>query len=173
MFGLFNVTRAALPAMRAARKGHVFNLSSVAGFRGIETGSLYCSSKFAVEGFSESLAAEVAPFGIHVTIVEPGPFRTDFLTPESMHFVASEVADYGERRDAMRASFEQRNGKQPGDPVLLAEALVRIASDARPPLRFTAGKFAVDGLAAKLASMQAELARWRELGLATDYPEGR
>ena len=173
VFGLFNVTRAALPAMRAARKGHVFNLSSVAGFRGIETGSLYCSSKFAVEGFSESLAAEVAPFGIHVTIVEPGPFRTDFLTPESMHFVASEVADYGERRDAMRASFEQRNGKQPGDPVLLAEALVRIASDARPPLRFTAGKFAVDGLAAKLASMQAELARWRELGLATDYPEGR
>jgi NAD(P)-dependent dehydrogenase (short-subunit alcohol dehydrogenase family) len=172
VFGLFNVTRAALPAMRAARKGHVFNLSSVAGYRGIETGSLYCSSKFAVEGFSESLAGELAPFGIHVTIVEPGPFRTDFLTPESLRFVAHKVADYTERRDAMRASFEQRNGKQPGDPVLLAEALVRLAGEAKPPLRFTAGAMAVNGLDAKLAAMKAELDRWRELALATDFPEG-
>ncbi|MDP9124613.1 MAG: SDR family NAD(P)-dependent oxidoreductase, partial [Pseudomonadota bacterium] len=172
VFGLFNVTRAALPAMRAARKGHVFNLSSVAGYRGIETGSLYCSSKFAVEGFSESLAGELAPFGIHVTIVEPGPFRTDFLTPESLKFVATEVADYAERRDTMRASFEQRNGKQQGDPALLAEALVTLANAARPPLRFTAGAMAVSGLDAKLAAMKAELDRWRDLGLATDYPPG-
>ncbi len=172
VFGLFNVTRAALPAMRAARRGHIFNLSSVAGFRGIETGSLYCSSKFAVEGFSESLAAELAPFGIHVTIVEPGPFRTDFLTPESIRFVAHEVADYAERRDAMRASFEQRNGKQPGDPILLAEAVVKLAAEAQPPLRFTAGALAVNGLAAKLAAMQAELERWRAPGLATDFAEG-
>ncbi len=172
MFGLFNVTRAALPAMRAARRGHIFNLSSVAGFRGIETGSLYCSSKFAVEGFSESLAAELAPFDIHVTIVEPGPFRTDFLTPESIRFVAHEVADYAERRDAMRASFEQRNGKQPGDPILLAEAVVKLAAEAQPPLRFTAGALAVNGLAAKLAAMQAELERWRAPGLATDFAEG-
>ena len=173
VFGLFNVTRAALPAMRAARKGHVFNLSSVAGYRGIETGSLYCSSKFAVEGFSESLAGELAPFGIHVTIVEPGPFRTDFLTPESIRFVAVPVADYDERRDAMRASFEQRNGSQPGDPVLLAQALVTLANAAKPPLRFTAGAMAVNGLDAKLAGMKAELDAWRELGLATDYPAGQ
>ena len=174
VFGLFNVTRAVLPAMRAARKGHVFNLSSVAGYRGIETGALYCSSKFAVEGFSESLAAELAPFGIHVTIVEPGPFRTDFLTPESLKFVATEVVDYAERRDTMRASFEQRNGKQQGDPVLLAEALVTLANAAhQPPLRFTAGAMAVNGLDAKLAAMKAELDRWRDLGLATDFPEGR
>ncbi len=173
VFGLFNATRAVLPAMRAARKGHVFNLSSVAGYRGIETGALYCSSKFAVEGFSESLAAELAPFGIHVTIVEPGPFRTDFLTPESLKFVATEVADYAERRDTMRASFEQRNGKQQGDPVLLAEALVTLANAAQPPLRFTAGAMAVNGLDAKLAAMKAELDRWRDLGLATDFPEGK
>ena len=173
VFGLFNVTRAALPAMRAARKGHVFNLSSVAGYRGIETGSLYCSSKFAVEGFSEALAGELAPFGIHVTIVEPGPFRTDFLTPESLQFVANEVPDYADRRDAMRASFEQRNGKQPGDPELLAQALVTLANAARPPLRFTAGAMAVNGLDAKLAAMKAELDAWRALGLATDFPEGR
>ncbi len=170
VFGLFNVTRAALPAMRQARRGHVFNLSSVAGYRGIETGSLYCSSKFAVEGFSESLAQELAPFGVHVTIIEPGPFRTDFLTPESLKFAAREVADYDERRKAMRESFEQRNGKQAGDPVALAEAMVRLASEPQPPLRFAAGKMAVEGFAAKLATMKAELDQWSELGIATDYP---
>jgi NAD(P)-dependent dehydrogenase (short-subunit alcohol dehydrogenase family) len=171
VFGLFNVTRAALPAMRAARRGHVFNLSSVAGYRGVEAGSLYCSSKFAVEGFSEALAGELAPFGIHVTIVEPGPFRTDFLTPESLQFIAANaLPDYAERREATRASFEQRNGKQPGDPVLLAEALVTLANAAKPPLRFTAGAMAVNGLDAKLAGMQAELDAWRELGIATDFP---
>ena len=173
VFGLFNVTRAALPAMRAAHKGHVFNLSSVAGYRGIEAGSLYCSSKFAVEGFSEALAGELAPFGIHVTIIEPGPFRTDFLTPESLKFIAHEVPDYAERRNATRASFEQRNGKQQGDPVLLAEAMVTLANAAKPPLRFTAGAMAVNGLDAKLAGMKAELDLWRELGIATDFPAGQ
>jgi NAD(P)-dependent dehydrogenase (short-subunit alcohol dehydrogenase family) len=173
VFGLFNVTRAALPAMRAARKGHVFNLSSVAGYRGIEAGSLYCSSKFAVEGFSEALAGELAPFGIHVTIIEPGPFRTDFLTPESLKFIAHEVPDYAERRNATRASFEQRNGKQQGDPVLLAEAMVKLANAAKPPLRFTAGAMAVNGLDAKLAAMKVELDLWRELGVATDFPAGQ
>jgi NAD(P)-dependent dehydrogenase (short-subunit alcohol dehydrogenase family) len=170
VFGLFNVTRAVLPAMRAARRGHVFNLSSVAGYRGIETGALYCSSKFAVEGFSESLAAELKPFGIHVTIVEPGPFRTDFLKPESIRFVGHELADYADRRAAQRASFEQRNGKQPGDPVRLAQALVTLADQAEPPLRFTAGAMAVSGLDAKLAAMKAELDQWRALGVATDFP---
>ena len=173
VFGLFNVTRAALPAMRAARRGHVFNLSSVAGYRGVEAGSLYCSSKFAVEGFSEALAGELAPFGIHVTIIEPGPFRTDFLTPESLKFIAHEVPDYAERRNATRASFEQRNGKQQGDPVLLAEAMVKLANAAKPPLRFTAGAMAVNGLDAKLAAMKAELDLWRELGIATDFPAGQ
>jgi NAD(P)-dependent dehydrogenase (short-subunit alcohol dehydrogenase family) len=170
VFGLFNVTRAALPAMRAARRGRVFNLSSTAGLRGIAAGSLYCSSKFAVEGFSESLAQELAPFGIHVTIVEPGPFRTDFLKPESIRFAAGEVADYDARRAEMRASFEQRNGKQAGDPVRLAEAIVALSNEAAPPMRFAAGAMAVAAFEAKLASMEAELDRWRDLGLATDYP---
>jgi len=170
VFGLFNVTRAALPAMRAARRGHVFNLSSSAGFRGVEIGALYCSSKFAVEGFSESLAHELASFGIHVTIVEPGPFRTDFLKPESIRFAATPVPDYDGRRTAMRESFEQRNGQQAGDPKRLAAALVTLASEARPPLRFTAGAMAVGLLEAKLAAMKAELDQWRELGVSTDYP---
>jgi NAD(P)-dependent dehydrogenase (short-subunit alcohol dehydrogenase family) len=172
VFGLLNVTRAALPAMRAARRGHVFNLSSTAGIRGIAAGSLYCATKFAVEGFSESLAHELAPFGIHVTIVEPGPFRTDFLTPESMRFAATEVADYDARRAEMRASFEQRNGKQAGDPVRLAAAIVALAGESAPPLRFAAGAMAVQAVDAKVQSMKAELDRFRALGLATDYPAG-
>jgi NAD(P)-dependent dehydrogenase (short-subunit alcohol dehydrogenase family) len=172
VFGLLNVTRAVLPAMRAARRGHVFNLSSTAGIRGIAAGSLYCATKFAVEGFSEALAQELAPFGIHVTIVEPGPFRTDFLTPESLKFTAAEVADYDARRAEMRASFEQRNGKQAGDPVRLAQAIVTLSCEAAPPMRFAAGAMAVSAMDAKVASLKTELDRWRELAIGTDFPAG-
>jgi NAD(P)-dependent dehydrogenase (short-subunit alcohol dehydrogenase family) len=172
VFGVFNVTRAVLPVMRKARQGRIFNLSSLAGIRGIDTCALYCASKFALEGFSEALALEVAPFGMHVTIVEPGPFRTDFLTPESLRFGVNEVADYDERRQAARASFEQRNGRQPGDPVKLARAMVQLANDPQPPLRFTAGAVAVNSFATKLVAMQAELERWRAHGVSTDGDSG-
>jgi NAD(P)-dependent dehydrogenase (short-subunit alcohol dehydrogenase family) len=169
VFGLMAVTRAALPVLRSARGGRIFNLSSVAGMRGSEMGSLYCATKWAVEGFSEALALEVAPFGIQVTIIEPGPFRTDFLTPESIRFGAKALPDYEERRTAQRATFEQRNGKQPGDPVKLAEAMVRLANDPAPPMRFAAGGMAVALWDAKLTTLHAELDKWRELGLATDF----
>ena len=172
VFGLFNVTRAALPVLRRAGSGRIFNLSSLAGLRGSEMGSLYCATKFAVEGYSESLALELAPFGIHVTIVEPGPFRTDFLAPASIRFGARAIPDYEERRMAQRATFEQRNGKQPGDPVKLADAMVQLASDAAPPMRFTAGALAVNLWDAKLGTMRAELDKWRALAVATDFPSG-
>ena len=168
LFGVFSVTRAVLPVMRAARKGRIFNVSSTAGMRGVAFGSLYCASKFALEGFSESLAQEIAPFGIRVTIVEPGPFRTDFLTAESLRFGEHAIADYDDRRTALRASFEQRDGKQPGDPVKLAEAIVRLASEPEPPLRFVAGAIAFDTISAKLVDMQTELARWRPLSVGMD-----
>lgn len=168
LFGTFNVTWAALPVMRSARHGRIFNLSSLAGIVGAELGSLYCASKFALEGFSESLAKEIAPFGLFVTIVEPGPFRTDFLTSESLRFGDNTVADYDGRRAQLRASFEQRNGQQPGDPVKLAEAMVRLSNEAKPPLRFIAGSIAVNAADAKLASMQAEIDLWREVSVSTD-----
>ena len=168
LFGVFSVTRAVLPLMRAARTGRIFNISSLAGMRGVAFGSLYCASKFALEGFSESLAQELAPFGIRVTIVEPGPFRTDFLTPESIRFGAREIADYDEQRPALRASFEQRNGRQPGDPVKLAEALVQLAGEPEPPLRFVAGAIAFDSIKAKLSAMQGEIEHWRALSIGTD-----
>jgi NAD(P)-dependent dehydrogenase (short-subunit alcohol dehydrogenase family) len=168
LFGVFNVTWAALPVMRAARHGRIFNISSLAGILGVEVCSLYSASKFALEGFSESLAKEIAPFGLFVTIVEPGPFRTDFLTGESLRFGKTAVADYDDRRGRLRASFEQRNGQQPGDPAKLAQALVDLANETAPPMRFIAGSVAVNAADAKLAGMQAELDRWRALSVATD-----
>jgi len=168
LFGVFSVTRAVLPVMRAARRGRIFNVSSLAGMRGVAFGSLYCASKFALEGFSESLAQEIAPFGIRVTIVEPGPFRTDFLSAESIRFGAQAVADYDDRRAALRASFEQRNGQQPGDPIKLAEAVVQLAGEPEPPLRFVAGSIAFDSISAKLVDMQTELEHWRPLCVGTD-----
>ncbi len=169
VFGVFNVTRAALPVMRAARQGFIYNMSSVAGVRGNEFGSLYSASKFALEGFSESLAKEVAPFGIAVTIVEPGPFRTDFLTNESLRYGGNTIAYYDERRVKVRASFEVRNHKQPGDPVKLADAMVRLSREAKPPLRFAAGAFAVKTIGDKLADMSGELERWRQASIDTDF----
>jgi NAD(P)-dependent dehydrogenase (short-subunit alcohol dehydrogenase family) len=168
LFGVFSVTRAVLPVMRAARSGRIFNISSLAGRRGVAFGSLYCASKFALEGFSESLAQEIAPFGILVTIVEPGPFRTDFLSAESARFGTRALADYDAQRTALRASFEQRDGHQPGDPIKLAEALVRLASEPEPPLRFVAGSIAFDSIGAKLVAMQTELEHWQALSVGTD-----
>ena len=173
LFGVFNVTWAALPSMRSARQGHIFNISSIAGLLGAELGSLYSASKFALEGYSESLAKEVAPFGLHVTIVEPGPFRTDFLTPESIRFGAHPLADYDQRRTLLQAAFQQRNGQQPGDPAKLAQAMVDLANEAQPPMRFIAGSYAVDAADTKLAGMQVELDRWRQLSLSTDGDYGR
>jgi NAD(P)-dependent dehydrogenase (short-subunit alcohol dehydrogenase family) len=174
LFGVFNVIRAVLPIMRSARKGRIFNISSLAGILGSELASLYCASKFALEGFSESLSKEVTPFGLFVTIVEPGPFRTDFLSSESLRFGENVVADYDERRARVRASFEQRNGRQPGDPAKLAEAMIRLAREAKPPMRFIAGSIAVDAAEAKFAGMRAELDSWRQLSVSTDgnYSQG-
>lgn len=169
LFGVFNVTRAALPTMRSAHSGRIVNMSSLAGILGAEMGSLYCASKFALEGFSESLAKEIEPFGLFVTIVEPGPFRTDFLTAESLRFGGNAVADYDERRAQRRASFEQRDGQQPGDPAKLAEAIVLLANEDKPPMRFIAGAIAVNAADAKLASMQAEIKARRALSLGTDH----
>jgi NAD(P)-dependent dehydrogenase (short-subunit alcohol dehydrogenase family) len=168
LFGVLDVTWAILPTMRAARKGRIFNLSSLGGLIGAQLGSLYCATKFALEGFSESLAKEVAPFGIHVTIIEPGPFRTDFLTRRSIHFGQKRIADYDDRRAALLAGVDERNGRQPGDPARLAEAIVSLAETDTPPLRFLAGSVAVSAAEAKLASMRDEFDHWRQLSVSTD-----
>jgi len=168
VFGLFEVTRAVLPVMRRQRSGHIFNLSSIAGLRGGASAALYCASKFAVEGFSESLAGEVEGFGIRVTIIEPGYFRTDFLDARSIRLAEGGVADYAETWQGLRAFFETRSHNQAGDPAKLAEAMIRLAGEAEPPLRFCAGTDAVAATQGKIDLLQRELDRWRSLSESTD-----
>ena len=143
LFGPVNVTRAALPVMRAQRSGLVVTISSTAGIVGGEFLTAYAASKFAVEGWQESLAAEVAPFGIRTMLVEPGFFRTELLTPQSTQFADSTIADYAERTDQTVAGWKSMDGQQGGDPAKLADALIRLATLDEPPLRFPAGADAV------------------------------
>lgn len=168
LFGAMNVTWAILPFMRSARRGRIFNISSLGGIIGAQMGSLYCASKFALEGFSECLVKEIAPFGIFLTLVEPGPFRTTFLSPQSIIFGSRIIADYDDRRTELRTTFESRDGHQPGDPHRLAEAIATLAQVPDPPLRFFAGSVAVDAASKKLLSVQKEIDAWRNLSLNTD-----
>lgn len=168
VFGLFDMTRAVLPVMRAQRSGHVFNISSIGGLLGGESGSIYCASKFAVEGFTESVAAEVRPFGVRMTIVEPGFFRTDFLDATSVRYGDNPIADYAEASAAIRAFYDARNQNQAGDPVKLGQALVALANAENPPVRWSAGTDAVGVVEMKSVSLKAELDAWRDLSASTD-----
>ena len=136
LFGPINLTRAALPIMRAQRAGLIVTISSTAGIVGGEFLSAYAASKFGVEGWQESLAPEVAPYGIKTMLVEPGFFRTEFLTPESTEYAESSIADYAERTEQTVAAWKSMNGRQVGDPAKLADALVNLAALDEPPLRF-------------------------------------
>ena len=142
-FGPVNVTRAALPVMRAQRSGLVTTISSTAGIVGGVFVSAYAASKFAVEGWMESLAPEVAPFGIRTMLVEPGFFRTELLTPESTKYAEASIADYAERTEQTVTAWKSMNGQQGGDPARLAAALVELAGRDEQPARFPAGADAV------------------------------
>jgi NAD(P)-dependent dehydrogenase (short-subunit alcohol dehydrogenase family) len=163
VFGPMNVTRAVLPVMRRQRSGHVITISSVAGLVGAAYTSAYAASKFAVDGWMESLAPEIEPFGIHTTVVNPGFFRTELLSPESTSYASASIADYAEQSAGHREFFEGMNGKQGGDSAKLAEALVIIADEQRPPLRFVAGADAIEGAEAALAARQRQIDAFREL----------
>jgi len=169
VFGTFNVTRAVLPVLRRQRAGHVINMSSNGGFKGVAGASMYSASKFAIEGFSESLAVEVAEFGIRVTIVEPGAFRTDFLDGRSLKLGGRALPDYDAYRARAQAVFNERNHRQVGDPDRLGRAMVQVADAEQPPLRLIAGRDALDVVLTKLAGVAEEIERWRELTLSTDY----
>jgi NAD(P)-dependent dehydrogenase (short-subunit alcohol dehydrogenase family) len=168
VFGLLRVTRAVLPQMRKHRSGHIVNLSSIGGLTGMPGWGIYNSTKFAVEGLSEALAAELGPLGIGVTIVEPGPFRTDFLGG-SLVKTANTMPDYAETAGKTRTSATERNGKQQGDPAAAADAIIQAVTAVKPPLHLILGKFAYDRFSQKLDDFRREMDVWRELGLATDY----
>ena len=170
VFGLLGVTRAVLPHMRRQHSGRVFNISSVGGYASRAGFGIYCSTKFAVEALSEALHGELEPLGIHVTVVEPGAFRTDFLDGSSLAPHAQRIEDYNKTSGQTREWSSANNYAQQGDPAKLATAIVRLAGEARPPLRIQFGSDTVAVVEAKNAFVAGELAQWRDFALSTDYP---
>ena len=167
--GLLTVTRAVLPSMRERRSGRILNISSGGGFSGAPGWGVYCATKFAVEGLSESLHAELLPLGIHVTILEPGAFRTDFLDASSLHRTAQVIDDYSESAGVTRQRVEPKNHHQLGDPAKAAEAIVAIATAAEPPLRLPLGTDCIARVERKLSQVAAEVDKWRTLAGSTDF----
>ena len=170
LIGPMSVTRAVLPVMRRQRAGHIITISSSAGIAaGFEFVSAYAASKFGLEGWMESLQAEVAPFGIHATVVNPGFFRTELLTDQSTTYAQPSIADYDERRGPLVEYWLAQNGKQSGDPAKLARALVTIASQYPPPRRFIAGADAIAGAEQKLVDLKAQIESNRELSTSLAF----
>jgi NAD(P)-dependent dehydrogenase (short-subunit alcohol dehydrogenase family) len=171
VFGLLGVTRAVLPHMRRQRSGHIINLSSVGGYTGYPGWGVYGATKFAVEGISEALAGEVAPLGIHVTVVEPGFFRTDFLDETSLAQTAQQIDDYRETVGKTRAHAADVNHGQRGDPRKLAKAFMQLVNAANPPTRLPLGSDTVERIESKNAHVAQELAAWRDIATSTDWTE--
>jgi NAD(P)-dependent dehydrogenase (short-subunit alcohol dehydrogenase family) len=171
LIGPMNVTRAVLPVMRAARSGHIVAISSSAGLSGFEFGSAYAAPKFGPEGFMESLAPEIAPFGITATIVNPGFFRTELLTEQSTVLAESTIRDYDERRAKQLEFWKSQNGKQGGDPAKLARALLTVTALQNPPLRFIAGADSIASTEAKVATLQQQIAAFRDLSTSLAFNE--
>jgi NAD(P)-dependent dehydrogenase (short-subunit alcohol dehydrogenase family) len=163
LIGPMNVTRAVLPVMRKQRSGHIVTISSSAGFAGFEYGSAYAASKFGVDGWMESLAPEIEPFGIHTTVVNPGFFRTELLTKESTNYATPSIEDYAERNAAQHEFWDGMNGHQGGDPAKLAQALLTITDEEQPPFRFIAGADALAQAEEKLAERQQQIDAFRDL----------
>jgi len=169
LLGPVTVTRAVLPVMRGQRSGLVMTISSTAGLTGMEFTSAYAAAKFGLEGWMESLAPEVAPFGIHATIVEPGFFRTELLEDASVSYGDLSVDDYAERTAETLKWWNAQNGQQSGDPAKLGRALVTIAGVARPPRRFMAGADSIGLAEQKITDLRAQIGAFRDLSTSLDY----
>ena len=171
LFGPMNVTRAVLPVMRAQRSGLVVAISSTAGIVGYEFNTAYAASKFGVEGWIESLTPEVEPFGIRTMLVEPGFFRTELLTPESTNYAEPSIEDYAERTQQTVAVWNSMNGQQGGDPAKLANALVQLAGQDKPPLRFVAGADAIAAVEQKAKDLLAQADAYRDMSTSLAIEE--
>ena len=163
LIGPMIVTRAVLPVMRKQRSGHIIAISSTAGLTSLEFCIAYSASKFGLEGFIQALQTEVAPFGITTTIVNPGFFRTELLTEQSTKYADKPIADYSEKREQLMAFWKGANGQQPGDPAKLAQALITIANEENPPLRFLAGADAVSTAEQVATTLQQQANAYRGL----------
>jgi len=169
-FGLFALTRAVLPHMRTRGRGHIVNITSVAGFIGYPGSGYYAASKHAVEGWSDALAAEVAPLGIRVTCVEPGPFRTDWAG-RSLQQTQSRIAAYAQTAAKRMEAVRGRSGRQAGDPERAGDAIIAIVASPNPPRHLLLGKVALEVVPERLARTQADIAQWQELGRGADFPD--
>ena len=172
IYGLIRVTRAFLPHFRQRRSGHIFNLSSLGGLIGSPGWGFYNATKFAAEGFSEALAEEVKPLGVHVTVVEPGPFRTDFLG-RSSKLARRQLPDYATTAGKAREYLKTQSGKQRGDPQKAVEAIITVANSAKPPLRLILGRVALTRFRHKLSYWHEEIAAWESVTASADFPENK
>jgi NADP-dependent 3-hydroxy acid dehydrogenase YdfG len=171
VFGLLRVTRAFLPHLRKQRSGHILNLSSIGGVVASPGMGYYNATKFAVEGISEALAGEVSSLGIRVTIIEPGPFRTDFLGRSGV-VAKTRIDDYDATAGNMRKYFAENDGKQKGDPLRAVHAMMQVVESPNPPLRLLLGASALQRLRSKLANWEKEIAAWEQVTVSADFPEG-
>jgi NAD(P)-dependent dehydrogenase (short-subunit alcohol dehydrogenase family) len=171
LFGPMNVTRAVLPVMRKQRSGLLMTISSTAGISGGMFCSAYAAAKFGIEGWMESIAPEIAPFGICTMLVEPGFFRTDLLTTDSTTYAALSIDDYAQRTTETVAAWNSMNGKQSGDPAKLAAALVQLTEFAEPPVRFAAGADAVQAFEAKANTLLSQANAHRDLSSSLAHDE--
>ncbi len=170
VYGVIHVTRAVLPHMRTQRSGHIINMSSVAGLAGTPGMGYYNLTKFAVEGMSEALALEVNPLGIHVTAIEPGPFRTDFAG-RSAEYSPNEIREYAQTSGKIRATQQAVSGKQKGDPLRAVEAIQQVVNSKNPPQHLILGAFALNKFRNKLERFQKEMAEWESVTLGADFPD--
>lgn len=171
VIGVFDVTRAVLPTMRRQRGGHVITISSIAGISGGAGSSIYSATKHAVGGWSEALANEVAPFGIKVTCVYPGRFRTDFLDRSSVRFGSIPIADYAEFSDRRMRSLDENNHLQAGDPIKFAKAIVALAHNDAPPVWLPAGSEAYRAFVAKADALRGNAEDWKSITFSLDVEE--
>jgi NAD(P)-dependent dehydrogenase (short-subunit alcohol dehydrogenase family) len=169
-FGLAAMTRLVLPGMRSRGNGHIINISSVGGLVSNPASGYYSATKFAVEGLSQALAKEVAPLGIRVTLIEPGPFRTDFQG-RSMNPVTKPIDAYAQTAGARRAQLRDSSGKQAGDPARAADAIIKVVESTDPPLHLVLGKIGVQRVRDELRGVLRSIDAWEAVSLATDYPE--
>ncbi|AFY85854.1 oxidoreductase [Chroococcidiopsis thermalis] len=168
VFGALNMMRAVLPSMRQHRSGYILNLSSVGGFVSFPGAGIHCATKFALEALSEALVKEVEALGIKIIIVEPGAFRTDF-NGRSLVLADTQIADYEPIVGGLRQWLQDMDGKQPGDPVKAAEAMIQAVNSDNPPLRLALGADAVDAIETKLESVKAEMEAWKDVAVNTAY----
>src|ERR1700742_1144595 len=169
LFGLIELTKAFLPELRAQRSGAIVNFSSIGGLIGAPGWGYYNATKFAVEGLSEALSAEMAPLGVNVMVVEPGPFRTEFLGRSGVE-AKERIPDYESTAGKTREYFQTQSGKQPGDPQRAVEAVVAAVSDPNPPLHLLLGKIALSRFRKRLDDWKAELDRWQATTEGADFP---